>query len=166
MPRGKDIIKDYLKDDFTPEQWTKSDLQHVLSKWWIETEESATKASLDAKPALDRRRVVNKLDIEKDKGPIPIEILMMPYYRAQVQTYEELLQKALLDKALTSEQRARIRVATLDASQGDKADLTFIDFGKIEPRFKKESAAGGKQPDVSPSPNELADDAIELAMKF
>jgi superfamily I DNA and/or RNA helicase len=61
-----------------------------------------------------------------------IEILIMPYYRAQVHTYQELLQKAVEDGKLTPKQRARIRVVTLDSLQGDEADLVFIDLTRTD----------------------------------
>ncbi|KAB5572584.1 hypothetical protein GE09DRAFT_1269540 [Coniochaeta sp. 2T2.1] len=58
----------------------------------------------------------------------PMDILIMAYYRAQVQTIEQMLNQAVIDGKLTREQRLQIRVQTLDLSQGGEADLVFVDY--------------------------------------
>jgi superfamily I DNA and/or RNA helicase len=61
-----------------------------------------------------------------------VDILIMPYYRAQLQTCQQLLDQALFDGELTAAQSARIRVQTIDSSHGDEADLVFVDYTRTD----------------------------------
>lgn len=54
-------------------------------------------------------------------------ILVMPYYRAQLQMYETSFQK-LIGSSVTKEQARRVSFATLDSSQGDEADFCIVDL--------------------------------------
>lgn len=54
-------------------------------------------------------------------------VLVMPYYRAQLQMYETEFSK-MVGKLITPEQASRVKFATLDSSQGDEADLCIIDL--------------------------------------
>jgi hypothetical protein len=62
----------------------------------------------------------------------PIDILIMPYYRAQLQTYQELLLEERDKGTITDDEYRRIRTATLDSSQGDEADFAFVDLTRTD----------------------------------
>lgn len=70
-------------------------------------------------------KAVHRKDLKSLDGS-PIDVLVMPYYRAQVQTIEQMLNQAVPDGKLTMEERSCIRVQTLDSSQGDEADPVIV----------------------------------------
>ncbi|KAK1762933.1 hypothetical protein QBC33DRAFT_573845 [Phialemonium atrogriseum] len=62
----------------------------------------------------------------------PATILVMPYYRAQLQAYQQAFDQQVTGGQVTAEEAQRVKFATLDSSQGDEADLCIIDYTKTQ----------------------------------
>ena len=71
----------------------------------------------------------------KNRGK-PARILLLPLYRAQFRQYEVELAKLRESRKFTEDQLARIRIQTLDSSQGDEDDIVITDLAQTdEPGF-------------------------------
>ncbi|KAF3060447.1 hypothetical protein CFAM422_011137 [Trichoderma lentiforme] len=70
----------------------------------------------------------------------PGNVLIILFYKAQALEYQKVL-KNMVDKVvMAKEVYHRIKIKTLDESQGDEADFVFVDFVAVShPRFTRES---------------------------
>ena len=62
------------------------------------------------------------------RGTQAVRVLIIALYRAQVHEYQLALKKATDNKDLTKEQAKRVKISTLDGSQGHERDIAIIDF--------------------------------------
>jgi superfamily I DNA and/or RNA helicase len=70
----------------------------------------------------------NLVDEGKNRGN-PARVLLQPYYRAQHRLYEIEFDKLKASGKFSENQLPRVRLHTLDSSQGDEEDIVIADLG-------------------------------------
>lgn len=61
-----------------------------------------------------------------------VGILLLPIYRAQYVQYQLAIDKMVEDKSISKEEAGRIRLHTLDSSQGDEEDVVVVDMTRTD----------------------------------
>ncbi|RSM14479.1 hypothetical protein CDV31_005368 [Fusarium ambrosium] len=73
----------------------------------------------------------------------PINILVMAMYKAQVTEFQIAIKHLISQGHISKDTLTRLKVKTLDDSQGDEADIVFVDYVTVShPGFTAESFRG------------------------